>query len=165
MSIADHLSFNISLRLEDGSTPKFKRFPKEIPNPTPEECRGELTGFCFFYAFCGEQDFGIEPLRELFGATGDDMTITTTAPLREEIRRSVIALMAGDDITLTDKIAQAAQHAGLVGYWDEGNFIICASKDYAFIIGQLKELIQPGHARFGFSAAPFSGVNLLILKK
>lgn len=72
-----HVSPKTYLLTEDNRTIEFKKYRHDDEKmPAPEECKGVLKGVCLSYAFCGEQDFGIEPIARQFGATDQNGTIT-----------------------------------------------------------------------------------------
>ena len=159
-----HVSPETYLLTEDDRTIKFKRYRyADEKMPTPEECKGVLKGVCLSYAFCGEQDFGIEPMARQFGATGKNGTITKI-PKELEIIESegVKAIKFGSYAKLDSGMIRAAKEAGVIGYWDDANLIICASSEYEFVIKSIREMFKPKHVRFAFSRS-FAGRNLLIL--
>ncbi len=53
-------------------------------------------------------------------------------------------------------------YCNITGYWDDGNLIICASKEYESIIEHVIDFIQPKKAKFAFRTV-FGGRNLMIL--
>lgn len=159
-----HVSPETYLLTEDDRTIKFKRYRYDDEKmPTPEECKGVLKGVCLSYAFCGEQDFGIEPMARQFGATGKNGTITKI-PKELEIIESegVKAIKFGSYAKLDSGMIRATKEAGVIGYWDDANLIICASSEYEFVIKSIREMFKPKHVRFAFSRS-FAGRNLLIL--
>lgn len=131
--------------------------------PAPEECKGVLKGVCLSYAFCGKQDFGIEPIARQFGAIDQNGTITKI-PKELEIIESegVKAIKFGNYAKLDFGMIRATKEAGIIGYWDNANLIICASPEYEFVINSIRVMLKPQHVRFAFSRL-FTGRNLLIL--
>lgn len=159
-----HVSPSIYLLTEDDRTIEFRNCRYDDKKmPTPEECKGALKGVCLSYAFCGEQDFGIEPMAKQFGATGKNGTITKI-PKELEIVESegVKAMKFGRYAELDSGMIIATKEAGVIGYWDDANLIICASPEYEFVIHSIREMFKPKHVRFTFSRS-FAGRNLLIL--
>lgn len=159
-----HVSPETYLLTEDEITIEFKKYRHDDEKkPVPEECKGILKGVCLSYAFCGEQDFGIEPMARQFGATGKNGTITKI-PKELEIIESegVKAIKFGSYAKLDSGMIRATKEAGVIGYWDDANLIICASPEYEFVINSIREMFKPKHVRFGFSRS-FAGCNLLIL--
>lgn len=149
---------------EDDRTIKFKKYRhNDEKMPTPEECKGVLKGVSLSYAFCGEQDFGIDPMAKQFGATGKNRTITKI-PKELEIIESegVKAIKFGRYAKLNSRMVRKTMEAGVIGYWDDSSLIICASPEYEFVINSIQEMFKPNHVRFGFSRSLF-GYNLLIL--
>ena len=114
------------------------------------------------YAFCGEQDFGIDDIQTAFDATDNDMIIKKDST-KIVTSKTAKAIMYGD-VTLNNTLAKEANRVGLIGYWDKSNFIICAGKNYSFIIDEIKSMIVPKHCRFGFTQGFMGRGNLVILK-
>lgn len=159
-----HVSPETYLLTEDEKTLTFKlhRY-KNDPNPFPRECKGKLKGVCLSYAFCGEQDFGIEPMARQFGATGKTMMVKKIPKDLEIVdSEGVKAIKFGGYAQLDSNMIHGAKEAGVIGYWDDANLIICASAEYSFVIDSIKAMFKPNHVRFGFSRT-FAGRNLLIL--
>lgn len=159
-----HLSTETYLLTEDDRTLEFKleRYNDE-KMPSPEKCKGKLKGVCLSNAFCGERDFGIEPMAKEFGATGKEMTINKIPKNLEIIEsENVKAIKFGDYAELDSTMVRGAMDAGVIGYWDNSNFIICASPEYHFVIDSIKAMFKPKYVRFGFSRS-FASYNLLIL--
>jgi len=151
------------LLFEKNSIP-FKMYRNDDEKkPTPEECKGVLKGVFLSYAFCGEQDYGIQPMAIQFGATDKNRTITEI-PEKLEIIESegVKAIKFGSYAKLDSVMIRTAKESGVISYWDKENFIICASSEYKFVIDSIVEIFKPNHARFGFINS-FDGPNLLIL--
>lgn len=157
-----HVSPETYLLTEDDRTIEFKLYRYDDgKKPSPEECKGTLKGVCLSYAFCGEQDFGIKPMATAFGATDKNGTINKV-PLELVEADGVRAIKFGNYVRLDDSMIQGAKGAGIIGYWDDSNLIICAAPEYGFVIDSIKEMFKPKHVRFGFSRS-FAGGNLLIL--
>lgn len=159
-----HVSPETYLLTEDNKTITFKKYRHDDEKkPVPEECKGFLKGVCLSYAFCGEQDFGIEHILRQFGATGKYRTITKI-PKQLEIIESegITAIKFGSYAKLDSGMIGATREAGVIGYWDNANLIICASPEYKFVINSIREMFKPNMVRFGLSSG-FAGSNLLIL--
>lgn len=159
-----HVSPEALLLTEDDRTIVFKKYRyDDEKKPSPDECKGKLKGVCLTYAFCGEQDFGIEPMARQFGATGSGMTVNKIPKNLEIVEaENVKAIKFGSYAKLDSVMIKGAMEAGVVGYWDDCNLIICASPEYSFVIDSIKAMFKPKHVRFGFSRS-FAGANLLIL--
>ena len=159
-----HFSPETYLLTEDGRTIKFERYCRnDEKKPTVEECKGALKGVCLSYACCGEQDFGIKPMAKQFGATEKNGTITNIPKELKIVElQGVKAIKFGSYAGLDSRIVKATLDAGVIGYWDDANFIICASSEYGFVIDSIHNMFKPKHVRFGFSRS-FAGCNLLIL--
>ena len=153
-----------NLLTEDGRTIKFETFRYEDDEkPSPEECKEVLKGVCLAYAFCGEQDFGIEPMAIQFGATSENGTITKIPKeLKVVENEGVTAIQFGSYAKLDSGMVRATKEYGVISYWDDANFIICASSEYEFVIKSIHEMFKPKNVRFAFSHS-FAGYNLLIL--
>ena len=122
-----------------------------------------MKGVCLSYAFCGEQDFGIEHMAKQFGVTGKNGTITKIPKELEIVEfKGVKAIKFGKYAELDLKVVEATMEAGVIGYWDDANLIICASQEYEFVINAIQNMFKPKHVRFAFSRS-FGGYNLLIL--
>lgn len=157
-----HVSPETYLLTEDDRTIEFKKYRYGDENkPSPDECKGKLKGVCLAYAFCGEQDFGIKPMATAFGATGKNGTINKV-PLELVEADGVRAIKFGGYARLDEIMIQGAKEAGVIGYWDDSNLIICAAPEYGFVIDSIKAMFKPKHVRFGFNRS-FAGCNLLIL--
>ena len=96
-----------------------------------------------------------------YQATGKNMTINKV-PLEVVDADGVKAIKFGEYVNLDDRMIQGAKDAGVIGYWDDCNLIICAAPEYSFVIDSIKAMFKPKHVRFGFSRS-FAGCNLLIL--
>ena len=163
--IASHMSPAIHLRMEDGRTVKFKtKFRDEFVKPDPEKCKGKITGVFLSYAFCGEQDFGIEPLAESFGASEKNDWIMKNTPVSIAEFKGIKAIMAGIDYPFNAEIIQMVKKAGLMGCWDDESFAIFADSDYSFVIDEIAQLIKPNRTKFAFSNCFMGRQNLLILE-
>lgn len=157
-----HVSPETYLLTEDDRTIEFKKYRYGDENkPSPDECKGKLKGVCLSYACCGEQDFGIKPMATAFGATGKNGTINKV-PLELVEADGVRAIKFGGYARLDERMIQGAKEAGVIGYWDDSNLIICAASEYGFVIDSIKAMFKPKHVRFGFNRS-FAGWNLLIL--
>lgn len=158
-----HVSPETYLLTEDDRTIKFKKY-RNIgeDKPHPDECKGKIKGVCLSYAFCGEQDFGIRPLADAFGVKGNN-GIINKVPLEIVEADGVRAIRYGKYASLDDDMVQGAMEAGLIGYWDDANLIICAAPEYGFIIDSIKNMFKPKHVRFGFHTVALQIRNLLIL--
>ena len=160
----EHLSPIVNLRMSDNRVVEFRRYPKkDFPKPLPKDCQGPITGVCLNYAFCGEQDFGISPILQAFGAYDKNMVMART-PVEIIETKNMKAMVFGEDIYLTDKVNKATKEAGVIGYWDKSNFAICACDEYGFIIDELRKLVKPKNARFSYSETFGGRCNLLIVK-
>ena len=157
-----HVSPEVYLRKEDDTTIEFKKNRHDDEKkPSPEECKGKLTGVCLTYACCGEQDFGIKSMATAFDATGSKGRIKKV-PLEVVESEGVRAIKYGRNAQLDEIMMRGAKEAGIIGYWDDANLIICAAPEYGFVIDSIKEMFKPNNVRFGFSRS-FAGRNLLIL--
>ena len=58
---------------------------------------------------------------------------------------------------------QMTKKSGVVGYWDNANLIICATKEYEMLIQSCNDLIQPRKAKFAFRTVGDGTRNLMIL--
>lgn len=138
----------------------FRRLGEE--KPLIDECKDELTGISLSYAFCGEQDFGIHPLAKAFDALNNDLIIKKV-PLKIIESKGVKAIMYGNDAELDRNIICKARKAGVIGYWDKSNLLICAAPEYSFLIDSIKEMMVPKHVKFGFKGIFGGRYHLLIL--
>lgn len=132
----------------------------DYEKPTPDECKRKLKGICLSYAFCKEQDFGIQVLEEAFKISADG-TIHD-APFEVIESKKVKAIVYGKSIALNDEMIKGAILSGIIGYWDSENVIICASLEYGFVIDEIKEFIKPEFAKIGFTSGYNGGENLVI---
>ena len=157
-----HVSPKMYFLTEDERTIEFKKYRYgDKSKPSPDECKGKLKGVCLAYACCGEQDFGIKYMATAFGATGKNGTINKV-PLELVETDGVRAIKFGEYARLDEIMIKGAKEAGVIGYWDDSNLIICAAPEYSFIIDSIKAMFKPKCVRFGFNRS-FAGCNLLIL--
>ena len=160
-----HVSPNTYLLTEDNRTMGFKKYRySDDEKPSPEVCKGKIKGVCLTYAFWGRQDIGIGSMASQFEATGKDGIINRIPENLEIVEESnVKAIKFGSYAKLDSDMIRGAMEAGVIGYWDDSNLIICASPEYSFVIDEIKEMIKPKQARFGFSKSFGGHYNLLIL--
>ena len=159
-----HLSPEFSLLTKDDKVIEFKQYGyNEKGIPSPKDCEAALKGIRLSYAFCGEQDFGIEEILKRFGAMNKN-GIITRIPEGLSITTSgeVKAIKFGNYIKLDSEMIKRANTHGIIGYWDYESFIICASKEYEFIINSIQEMFKPKHLRFALNRS-FAGFNFIIL--
>ena len=159
-----HVSPELYLLTEDGKMLEFLRKRNEDEkNPTPDECRGPLKGVSLSYAFCGEQDFGIGPLAKMFGAANESEGIITKIPEELEIIEfdGVKAIKIGRYVELDSDMVEETKKVGIIGYWDNSQFIICASPEYEFVIDSIREMFKPNQVRFAHDRYLW-GCSLLI---
>lgn len=159
-----HFSPKIYLLTEVGRTIEFGGHTQEDgKKPNVEECKGVLKGVCLEYACCGEQDFGIEPMAKHFGVTEKNGTITKIPNNLEIVKLDgVSAIKFGNYAELDSSVVEETKKIGVLGYWDDANFIICASPEYGCVIDSIYNMFKPKQVRFGLSRS-FGGYNLLIL--
>ena len=160
-----HLSPEMYLLTDDDRTLMFpRRVTDEKKKPLPEDCKGKLKGICFAYAFCGEQDFGIEPMAKAFGATGDK-SIITKVPIEVIEFQKAKALNFGSEVSMDEQIVKEIKKSGLIGYWDDENLFVGAAPEYGFLTEAILDLTRLHCARFAFSRAGMGRHNLLILRE
>lgn len=147
---------------EDDNAVEFRKYRfGDEKKPSPDECKGKLRGIRLDYACCGEQDWGIEPMARAFGCKGNN-GIIHKIPLELVEEKGVRAIKFGNYAQLDDQMVRRTKEAGIIGYWDDSNLIICAAPEYGFVIDSIKELFKPKRVRFAFNRS-FAGSNLLIL--
>ena len=159
----DLISPKICFYMKNGDTLIFKRFLRNgEEKPQIERCKGEIDGILLGYAFCGEQDFGIRELAKAFDALNEDCIIKKV-PLEIVEEQGVRAIKYGENVCLNKDMIRGAKQIGVIGYWDNANFIICAAPDYGFIIDSIKEFIRPNHVAFTFERTFGGRGNLVII--
>lgn len=130
--------------------------------PTEEQLRKKVIGIQLSYANCGEQDFGVDPMKKAFGAGGNGIIKKMPKEFVLDKREDVVILKYGET-SLSPRMIEIAKKAGMAGYWDDSNLIICSSKKYEPIMEHIVDFIQPQKARFAFRSV-FGGKNLMILR-
>lgn len=138
----------------------FSKYSEEA-NPNVEDTRKKVVGILLEYAYCGEQDFGIERMAKAFSAEDDGIIKKVPNGLTLDVQDGVAILRYGYK-TADDQMIKGTKKAGILGYWDDENLMICASSEYSHIIESLIDMIQPNKARFAFQRT-FAGSNLLVL--
>lgn len=157
-----NVSEKIMFLLEGNETISFSNSSLHSScEPTEEQLRKKVIGIQLSYAFCGEQDFGIAPMKRAFEAGSDGIINKVPNGLTLDTQDDVIILKYGSTF-LSPRMLAIAKEVGMVGYWDDSNLIICSSKKYEPIIENIIDFIQPKKARFAFRSV-FGGSNLMIL--
>ena len=157
------LSPEVSFLMKNGQPVTFKRFRRNGEKiPSVEECKDILTGITLSYAFCGEQDYGIRPLAKAFGALNDEFIIKKV-PLEIIKVDGFKAIKYGEDVKLDFDVIRAAQQAGVVGFWNHANVMICAAPEYAFLIDSINEMMKPKQVRFAIKGIFGGRYHLVIL--
>ena len=158
-----HVSGETMVLFEDESYVTFKRHAYNgEEKPAVDETRKAVKGVQLEYAFCGEQDFGIKPMLDAFGA-GTKEGIITKVPKGFELDvQDDVAILKYGYWQVDTRMISAAKETGVVGAWEDNALMICASKEYQHIIEGLIDMIQPKKAKFGMRRV-FAGCNLLIL--
>lgn len=134
----------------------------EDEKPSVDECKGKICLVYLGYAFMGEQDFGIDNLREKFGIQeGETLIRKIPKDLKVIEKDGVKAIKSGHYVDLDEMMVKATLQAGLAGTWDEKEFIICAAPEYSFLIDYIAENLKPGKAKIGLSYN-FLGYNFVI---
>lgn len=134
----------------------------EDEKPSVDECKGKICLVYLGYAFMGEQDFGIDDLREKFGIQkGETLIRKIPKDLKVIEKDGVKAIKSGHYVDLDEMMVKATLQAGLAGTWDDEAFIICASNEYSFLIDYIVEKLKPGEAKIGLSYN-FFGPNFVI---
>ncbi len=130
--------------------------------PSDHECKGKISLVYLGYAFMGEQDFGIDGLREKFGIQeGETLIRRIPEDLKVIEKDGVKAIKIGQYVDLDEMMVKATLRAGLAGTWDEKAFIICAAPEYSFLIDYIVENLKPNGAKIGITHN-FFGPNLVI---
>lgn len=157
-----HVSNEIMFLLDGNETVSFSMnsFSKS-QKPTEEQMRKDILGVQLSYAACGEQQFGIEPMAKAFDATPKGVITQIPKDFNVYTEENFIILKYGND-SISPRMFDMAKEFGIVGYWDDANLIICASKEYEEIIKNTRKFIKPKKAKFAFRTV-FGGRNLMIL--
>lgn len=157
-----YVSEEIMFLLEGNETISFSNsLLHSSQKPTEEQLRKKIIGIQLSYAFCGEQDFGIEPMAKAFGASSNG--IIKKVPKGFTLRyANDVAILKYGSTSLSPRMIEIVKEVGVAGYWDDANLIICASREYESIIEHVIDLIQPKKAKFAFRTV-FGGHNLMIL--
>lgn len=157
-----HISGEVMFLLGSKETLTFSRMPyKDSSKPTPEQLREDIIGVQLSYAFCGEQDFGIEPLAKDFGAFPSGFITKIPQDFYVHSDGDIVVLKHGR-LSIDPYMYDIARETGVAGYWDDENLVLCASKEYDSIIASTRNLITSRKAKFAFRTVGF-GRNLLIL--
>lgn len=157
---ARYVSEVTRFRLDDRSILTFSRAPLEHSVlPTKGMLKRKITGVLLDYAFCGEQDFGINPLKEAFGATNNDGIITKIPSGFTVDTAGDVSVLKYGDTSISPGMYGYARRFGVAGYWDKENLIFCASKKYEAIILNLIDFFEPYKVRF---VPSYLGEDLLI---
>ena len=157
-----YVSDEIMFLLEGNETIRFSRSSlRPSILPTEEQLQKKVLGIQLSYAFCGEQDFGIEPMRRAFGAGSNGIIKKIPKDFKLETYEDVYVLKYGSTILAPEMIPHTRE-VGAAGYWDDANLIICCSKKYEKLIKNIAAFIQPKKAKFAFRTL-FSKPNLMIL--
>ena len=96
-----------------------------------------------------------------FGATPKGVINQIPKDFNVYTQEDTIVLKYGDT-SISPRMFDMAKKAGIVGYWDDANLIICASKEYEAIVKNMRKFIKPKKAKFAFRSV-FGGRNLMIL--
>ncbi len=157
-----HVSGQFMVRLEDGTSLMFSN-SSLTPSclPTEDQIQKKIIGIQWSYAFCGEQNFGIEPMEIAFDAKSDRIIKQIPKELTVDTQDDVSILKYGHT-SISPLMLESAKEVGMVGYWDDSNFIICASQKYEPIIENIIDFIEPYKVKFGFRTV-FGGQNLMII--
>ncbi len=157
-----HVSEEIMFLLEGNETISFSS-SSITPSckPTEDQIRKKVIGIQLSYAYCGEQDFGIDPMARAFGTNSDGVIQKVPNGLTLDTENDVTILKYGRT-TLSPRMIAIAKEIGMAGYWDDSNLIICAAKEYETIIENVIDFIQPNKVRFAFRTV-FAGPNFMIL--
>ena len=159
-----HISYSVSLLTEDKQTLRFVLSSGE--KPTVEECNHHrIVGLNLSYGGCAEHWSDIQPMRFAFGTTDKNIIVQRlpkTLVVVEKFGYKVLRTSdAMDDIS---SLIPAAKATGLIGCWDDCDFIVVASPEYGFIIDSIKAMIIPNHCKLDTNTiGGFMGVNLLLL--
>lgn len=158
-----HLSPVVCLLMEDGREIEFKlyRHDGEI-NPSSKECKGRIRKIRLSYAFCGEQDFGIESLEDNFKVKKNGIITKIPKDLEVITNENVKAIRYGELARTDPLLERYAKDTGVIGYWDDANLFICASHEYGFVIDEIYKLFCPKHVKFALKANSL-GYDLIIL--
>ncbi len=157
-----HVSEEIMFLLEGDETILFSSSSLYSSiKPTEEQLRKKIIGIQLSCSYCGEQYFGIQPMARAFGAGSNGIINKVPKDLTLDTQGDVVILKYGPT-SLSFRMLEIAKEVGVVGYWDDGNLIICASKEYESIIEHVIDFIQPKKAKFAFRTV-FGGRNLMIL--
>lgn len=155
-------SRKITFELVSGDKIIFERFNEPTPVITTKQLHEDIASIEFSYAFCGEQDFGIERLANSFEANPiisklpDDFIIKKTG--------SIYILSHGIYVS-NSEISKMTNKHGFIGYWDDANLVMCASKEYKEIIEKVYSFMKPGNAFLALNTSnPFSR-NFMIVSK
>lgn len=157
-----HVSERIWIRLEGDETLLFSN-DSIVPSylPTKKQLRKKVTGVQLSCPFYGKQFSGIEPLKRAFGASSNGIIQKIPNELTLDIQDDVVILKYGT-ICLSPHMISIAKVVGMSGYWDDSNLIICSSKEYASIIKNIIDFIQPQKAAFAFRTI-WESPNLMII--
>ena len=160
---SSHVSEEIMFLLEGEETILFSRTSlAKSQKPTEEQLRKDIIGVQLSYAYCGEQDFGIDPMARAFGATPKGVINQIPKDFNVYTQEDTVVLKYGST-SISPRMFDMAKEAGIVGYWDDANLIICASKEYEAIVKNMRKFIKPKKAKFAFRTVFGGRRNLMIL--
>lgn len=158
----NHVSDEFKLRFEGdlsvtfyapALTPPFNDFENLVER--------KITGVQLSYAYCGEQDFGINPMKDAFGAGSDEIIKKVPAGLTVDTFEDVSILKYGSTY-IPSEMFELVKKVGMAGYWDYNTLIICASKKFEPILLNIIDFIEPNKVQFAFHLT-FAGPNLMII--
>ena len=164
--ISHHISPALQIRMENGDIIKFKHWYKDgYAKPKPEKCKGKITGILLAYAFCGEQDFGIESMANAFGASIANGLVIEKVPVKIVERFGVKVIKYNIDYLFDSETLNLIGKAGMVGCWDDESIAIYADEDYNFVIDEIADFLKPNEVKFAFSDCIMGREHLLIVKR
>ena len=157
-----HVSEKIMFLLEGNETISFSNSSLHSScKPTKEQLRKKVIGILLSYAYCGDQDFGIDPMARAFGVGSDGIMKKVPKGLTLDTQDDVTILKYGST-SLSPRMIAIAKEVGISSYWDDSNLIFCSSKKYEPIIENIIDFIQPKKAKFACRTS-FEGPNLMVL--
>lgn len=152
----------ITLREEKRENILFLNYPlREESEPIKEKFKRKIRGVQLSYAYCREQDFGIEPMQRAFGAYPNGIITKIPDNFIVEEREEVVILKYGNT-SIPSRMTEMAKNIGMVGYWDDDNLIICTSKENKQIIEGIYESIRTNKAKFTLTKERIGGQDLVI---
>ncbi len=139
------LSPETTLIMENGKQLTFKLEEKK---PSPKECNEILKGISLKSTLGAIKFLGIRIMEERFGVNEKGLEINKLPKDFEVVEsQGVKAIRTGGYMCLDNEMIDVTNKAGIVGMWDFEEFIICASKEYSFVIDAILEMIKPEKTR------------------